>query len=106
MITSSTRAEAGLGQAGNLALLSTLTVVWGLNWPPMKVVVAELPVPTFRTLCLGLAGAALLLIARAGGERVHVPRRLWRPLATAAFFNMFAWSMLTAVGLTMVEAGR
>jgi len=98
-------AEAG-ATATNLVLLALLTLVWGLNWPAMKVVVAELPVMTFRTVCLWFGGPALLAIAALSGDRLAVPRRLWRPLGTAAFFNMFAWSLLTALGLTLIDAGR
>jgi drug/metabolite transporter (DMT)-like permease len=99
-------AEQSAGSAANLGLLVLLTVVWGLNWPAMKVVVAELPVMTFRTVCLWFAGPALLAIAALGGERLYVPRRLWGPLAIASVFNIVAWSLLTAVGLTLIEAGR
>src|SRR5262249_5441891 len=42
-----------------LLLLSGLALVWGLNWPAMKFVLAEVPVLTFRTLCLWVTGPVL-----------------------------------------------
>jgi drug/metabolite transporter (DMT)-like permease len=99
-------AEPGIGRAGSLALLVAMSLVWGLNWPAMKIVVGELPVATFRVLCLWFAGPALLLIAAQGGERIRVPGPLRGKLVVASFFNMFGWSLLSAIGLTMVEAGR
>lgn len=94
------------GRAGWILLLVALTLVWGLNLPAMKVVLAELPVATFRTVCLFVGGPALLAIAALGGERLHVKRRLWGPLLVASFFNMVAWHLFTAWGLTLIEAGR
>jgi drug/metabolite transporter (DMT)-like permease len=50
----------------SFVLLIGLSVVWGLNWPIMKIALADFEPLTFRTLCIGagaiglLAGAALL----------------------------------------------
>ena len=33
-----------------LALLGTLTLMWGTNWPLFRIALDELPVLTFRTL--------------------------------------------------------
>jgi drug/metabolite transporter (DMT)-like permease len=95
------------GSAGtSLALLAALALMWGLNWPAMKVVLAELPVATFRTICCGFGGLALLALARAAGERVEVPKADRWPLLWVSIFNITFWHVGTAVGLTMIAAGR
>jgi drug/metabolite transporter (DMT)-like permease len=89
-----------------LLLLGGLALFWGLNWPAMKFVLAEIPVLTFRTLCLWITGPVLLLLARLGGERIGVPRAEWPALLLTAFFNVTIWYLCTAIGLTLVPAGR
>src|SRR4051794_2779442 len=91
---------------GGLLLLAGLSLVWGVNWPAMKIVLAELPLLTFRLLCLSVAGPVLLGLAALAGERVRVPRRELAPLAFAAFFNITCWHIFTAVGILLMEPGR
>ena len=38
-----------------LALLATLTLVWGTNWPLFAIALREMPVATFRTFVLSTA---------------------------------------------------
>src|SRR5689334_2478337 len=54
----------------SLLLLAALALVWGANWPAMKVVLGELPILVFRALCLVLAGPSLLAISRASGAEL------------------------------------
>ena len=89
-----------------LLLLAGIALVWGLNWPAMKVVLAELPILVFRTICLYIAGPALLALSVVGGTRIRLPRRELVPLCLAAFFNITCWNVLTALGLTLIGAGR
>ena len=43
-----------------LALLATLTLVWGTNWPLVRDRAGELPVLTFRAIVLRTAILTLL----------------------------------------------
>ena len=45
------------------ALLAAVTLFWGANWPGMKIVLGEIGPWWFRTICLGVGGAALLAIS-------------------------------------------
>lgn len=92
--------------AGALAMLAALTLFWGLNWPAMRVIVAELPVWHFRVLCLGIGGVTLLAVAGLRGLPVAVPRAQIPPLVLSALIYMTGWHMLTALGLMLIEAGR
>jgi drug/metabolite transporter (DMT)-like permease len=92
--------------AGALLMLAGLTVIWGLNWPIMKVALDELPVLAFRTFCLAIAGAGLLAIAAAARLPLAVPRREWRPLLLVAFANTTMWHVCSAFALAHLPAGR
>ncbi len=89
-----------------LLLLAGITLVWGVNWPAMKLAVAEVPVWTFRSICLASGGFGLLAIARIGGQRLRVPAAELGPLLLAAAFNITGWHLASAFGLVYLEAGR
>jgi drug/metabolite transporter (DMT)-like permease len=91
---------------GTVPLLVLLTVTWGSNWPAMKVALAEIPPWTFRSLCVVIGGACLLLIAKAGGLSLFVPREQRWPLALATLFNVALWHLFSAYALQIMGAGR
>lgn len=86
--------------------VAVLTLVWGCNWPILKLGVAELAPLTFRTYTIALAGLGLLALAKLGGESIAVPRRMWGLVALLAFFNITAWNVLVLFGLQQMPAGR
>lgn len=87
-------------------LLFALGICWGLNWPAMKLAVSVLPVWDFRAACLAFGGISTLGLARAYGARLRVPRREVVPLIICGCFNIVGWQLLTAYGLTLMDAGR
>jgi drug/metabolite transporter (DMT)-like permease len=87
-------------------LLAGITVVWGLNWPVMKVALGAIPVLPFRGLCLAISGPSLLAIAAAQGSGIAVPRREILPLLLAALFNIALWHLFTGYGVLELPAGR
>ena len=89
-----------------LALLVVLTLVWGLVWPAMKVTVAEIPVFTFRALTAVLAAAAVFAVGRGLGHSLTLARRDRGSMLLAALFNVFGWFYFSALGITMIAAGR
>ena len=91
--------------AGTL-LLAALSILWGSNWPAMKLALREIDPWTFRTICLVVGGGGLLGLVRVGGHSLRVPRAEWRPLAVIAFFNITGWHLCVAYGLTLIRAGR
>ena len=91
---------------GGLLLLGTLTLLWGSNWPAMKVALHEIDPWIFRTVCLLVGGAGLLGLARAGGQSLRVPPQERWPLAVVTFFNITTWHLCSAYGLTRIQAGR
>jgi drug/metabolite transporter (DMT)-like permease len=102
-------ASAPLARAyswSTLLLLAGLSLFWGMNWPAMKFVLAEMPVLTFRMMCVWLTGPALLLLARLGGEQFGVPVREWPALLLASFCNVTLWYLGTGMGVSLIPAGR
>ena len=87
-------------------LIVAISLLWGLNWPAMKIVVGEMSPWTFRVICVSVAGACLLLLGRLSGERVMPRRDAWLPLALLALFTVTFWHMLTAFALLTIGGGR
>ena len=59
--------------ARGVLLLALLSVIWGSNWPVMKIVLGDVPILTFRALCLVVSGPAVLALARLRGEKLRIP---------------------------------
>lgn len=81
-------------------------MLWGLNWPMMKVAVGELSPWTFRTVCVVISGFGLILLARAAGERLAVPRSQWRALALVSLLSVTGWHLFSAFSLVHMGGGR
>jgi drug/metabolite transporter (DMT)-like permease len=89
-----------------LVLLVLLTVVWGINWPVMKVGVTSYPPLTFRALSmwLGLPVLALGLVLLKVPFRI--PRRHWGELLWLAATNMFVWHVCIILAVRTLSSGR
>ena len=92
--------------ASSLLPVAVLTLIWGCNWPVLKMGVSEIPPLTFRTITLPFAALGLLAIARLSGESIKVPRALWGKVFVLAFFNIGLWNGLVLFGVQQLPAGR
>ena len=98
--------EQGESAATGLILLALITLFWGVNWPAIKLSVNEVPVWTFRTICLLAGAAGLFAIAAAARLSLRIPRQDLQPLVIAALGNITGWHLFSAVGVTMMQPGR
>jgi drug/metabolite transporter (DMT)-like permease len=98
--------ESRLGIGVGLLLLAAITVLWGVNWPMMKRAVAEVPVWTFRSICLVGAACGFLVICRLAGQSLRIPRGRLGPLLVASLFNVTIWHVCSATGLVHLAASR
>ena len=98
--------SAPLSKRNGMLILVPLTLCWGANWPAMFIALQEIPIWTFRTLCLALGGIGLLSIAAANGASLWIPRRELVPLLLCTLVNIVAWHLLSAAGLQLLPAGR
>lgn len=87
-------------------LLAMLSFGWGMNWPMIKLAIADLPVWTFRAICLMVGGAGMFVLARVGGQPVRVRPGEWLPLAAMALFNVTLWNLFVTYGVLTLPAGR
>jgi drug/metabolite transporter (DMT)-like permease len=87
-------------------LLVLLTLVWGINWPIMKLGVTGFPPLTFRSLCLWLGTPVLGLALVAMKVPFRIPRAHWRELLVLAVFNMFIWHALIIIAVQSLSSGR
>ena len=86
--------------------LITLTMVWGWNWPIMKLGITNFPPLSFRSLSM-LVGLPLLGLAlRVLKVPFAIPRAFWRELFVLAFFNMLIWHVMVILALPMLSSGR
>lgn len=83
-----------------------LTLGWGFNWPMMKLAVNEVPVLTFRALCLAVGASSMFAIARVGRQVMVPKRREWPQLFATSLLNVAAWNVLIAYGVLLLPAGR
>lgn len=101
------RAPAAPAPASNgLALIVGLSLVWGVSWPAMKIVLTELPVWWFRSICLVFGGLAMLAICVLTRTKIRVPTSEVRPLLACALFNIVGWHLFSGYGIAMLPAGR
>ena len=90
----------------DLWLLALLTLLWGVNWPVMKIGVQELPPMTFRSLCMIGGLPMLAAIAHGRGLSLRVPREHWRELLVLALTNMVLWFVFAMYGVKLLSSGR
>ena len=89
-----------------LALLLFLTLVWGINWPVMKLGVQGFPPLSFRAVSMLLGLPVLWLTLRALKVPLALPRRYWGALLWLGIFNAVLWHTLIIVAIPMLSSGR
>ncbi|MDO8458374.1 MAG: DMT family transporter [Burkholderiaceae bacterium] len=89
-----------------LWLLVILTLVWGLNWPVMKLGVTGMPPLQFRTMSM-LLGLPVLALALVGLKvPFYLPRKHWPELILLAATNMFIWHVCIILAIQSLSSGR
>jgi drug/metabolite transporter (DMT)-like permease len=89
-----------------LWLLASIAVLWGINWPMMKMAMSELGIWQFRTLCIVSAVFWLGLYTLYKKFSFSVPRLHWGRLFACALANTTAWNVLAAAGIARLPSGR
>ena len=89
-----------------MLLLGVAALAWSASWPAMKIVVSQMPIYSFRVLTAWGGGAMVLLIAWLMGNSLRLARRDIGPALVAGLLNITGWLYFTALGLTMLPAGR
>lgn len=86
--------------------LAALTLMWGVNWPVMKLSLQELSPLFFRAVTM--TGGALWLFAfyRWRGVRLAPAAAEWRSIVTLGLPNMLGWHTLAIFGVAALASGR
>ena len=92
--------------ARHLLLVAILTLVWGCNWPVLKLGVTEMAPLTFRACTLVFAAIGMLLVSRLSGDSIAIPRALWGKVLALSMLNIAAWNGLVLFGVQQMPAGR
>jgi drug/metabolite transporter (DMT)-like permease len=87
--------------------LIALTLMWGINWPMMKVAVRELPPLYLRGLTMFMGASWLMLYFRFRGLRLWpaTPRE-WRDIALLGIPNIFILHTASILGIVSLSSGR
>ena len=88
------------------ALLVSLTLVWGLNWPVMKSGISAFPPLSFRTVSMWLGLPVLYGATLALKIPLRIKREHWRELGLLTFTNMIVWYVLAILSLQALSSGR
>jgi len=84
-----------------------ITLMWGINWPMMKIALREVSPMYFRGVTMGLGAVWLLFYFRFQGLRLW-PQTLreWRDIVLLGIPNMFLWHALSIMGVMSLPSGR
>lgn len=87
-------------------LLVLVILLWGANWPVMKVGLNYMPALKFAALRMAL-GAAIMFIVNAIGGTLRLPSRNdWKIVLSVGIMQMAGYLMLIITGLQFVPPGR
>lgn len=89
-----------------LWLFVAVVLLWGVNWPMMKMALAELNFWVFRSyrIAAGLLWFVAFNVQR--GCLSHCLAKHWGRMFVCALCNVAAWNILSAAALTMLPSGR
>lgn len=87
-------------------LLGVLSLLWGLNWPMMKLSLREVSPLVFRALTMTGGTLTLWLFFSWRGVSLRVGRADAMRLAWLALPNIIGWHLCSIIGLSQLPAGR
>lgn len=89
-----------------LIILVILTLVWGINWPILKIGVTGFPAITFRSISMWIGWPLLGLVLLYMKVPFKVPRNEWKELVLVTTTNMFVWHVLIILAVQDLSSGR
>lgn len=86
--------------------LLALTLMWGVNWPMMKLSLQQLSPLYFRAITMVLGASWLFVYVAARGERMRPTGREWLTIAALGLPNVLGWHTLSIFGVQELASGR
>lgn len=103
---SASQSHAPLSRGAAYAVFVVLVLIWGLNWPIMKMVVQQMPPIWFVVVRVALGAICLFGFLLATGRLAKPTKADWPVILSVAILQMGLFMMLTTIGLQFVPAGR
>jgi drug/metabolite transporter (DMT)-like permease len=89
-----------------ITLLIILTLVWGFNWPMLKLGVNHYPPLSFRSLSMWMGLPFLALVLYVKKVSFKIPKEDWPELIMLAITNMLVWHVLIILAVQNLSSGR
>lgn len=86
--------------------LLALTLMWGVNWPMMKLSLREITPLYFRALTMTGGALWLYIFYRARGLRMLPVGSEWRSVVSLGLPNMLGWHTVSILGVKELASGR
>lgn len=90
----------------DLLALAALTLMWGVNWPMMKLSLRELTPLYFRAVTMSCGALWLWLFYHWRGVRMRPVGGEWRSVLTLGLPNMLGWHTVSILGVKELASGR
>ena len=92
--------------ARSLLLVPLLGLLWGFNWPAVRISLTEIAPWTLRAGGMTFAGLALVAVALASGISLRVPAAHWPRLDVTGILSIAAFNILLAFAQLMAPTSR
>jgi drug/metabolite transporter (DMT)-like permease len=92
--------------ARSLLLVPLLGLLWGFNWPAVRISLTEIAPWTLRAGGMTFAGLALVAVALVHGISLKVPTAHWPRLIVAGILSIAAFNVLLAFAQLMAPTSR
>ena len=89
-----------------LLLVPLLGVLWGLNWPSVRIALTEIAPWTLRAGGMTFAGLMLIAVALLRRQSLRVERAQWLRLLLGGFLSIAAFNVLLAFAQLMAPTSR
>lgn len=86
--------------------LLALTLMWGVNWPMMKLSLQQLSPLYFRASTMLLGASWLFVYVASKGERMRPSGKEWLIIAWLGLPNVLGWHTLSIFGVQELASGR
>lgn len=87
-------------------LMTAIILLWGSNWPVMKLGLTMIPPFWFGIARMGFGALTLFVVLAFTRKLILPPRGDWPVLVSVGIFQMLSFMALVNLGLLFVDAGR
>ncbi|MEM7429494.1 MAG: DMT family transporter [Pseudomonadota bacterium] len=95
-----------LSSASTTFMVLLIGLLWGLNWPAVKIMLTEVPPLTIRAVAFPVAAGILAAVALFKGQGLVPARGEWSRIAVTGLLLVCGFNLLTTVGQLLMEASR